>query len=259
VWLKVFMHYMQNHPRAELLSPFLHAVTIGTAMGVAFLRILHNAQTGASGSPECPGHEDMKQVADTWLVATVTLPMISFLAGAYYGFNGAGSSMTSKAWAAGLFIMGTSATICVGAMEHTGNMQLSVLFLGFAVILAHSLGFFVAHRQVVKAHEMWRTRQLLTIEHSLGTVSDATNITPVQRRQLEVVVAMEVEKAKASMVDLYTCVVCLTNRANVLLMPCRHLKCCLECVRLMTKSQTPPLFQCPLCRAGVDHYIHVHT
>jgi hypothetical protein len=45
------------------------------------------------------------------------------------------------------------------------------------------------------------------------------------------------------------CVVCLTDPKKVLLLPCRHLCLCANCLPLITK--------CPVCRANFDEYVQI--
>lgn len=46
------------------------------------------------------------------------------------------------------------------------------------------------------------------------------------------------------------CIVCYTRRPNVLFLPCRHLKCCLECVNVI-EADISTTFACPYCRTPV--------
>lgn len=52
------------------------------------------------------------------------------------------------------------------------------------------------------------------------------------------------------------CVICVTAKRNVVLIPCRHLCVCADCSAHMQGMRTQV---CPLCRLPIDSYIHVYT
>lgn len=51
-----------------------------------------------------------------------------------------------------------------------------------------------------------------------------------------------------------TCVVCLANRREIVLLDCGHICLCAECVTVMPEPLT-----CPVCRAPVDRYITTYN
>ena len=48
--------------------------------------------------------------------------------------------------------------------------------------------------------------------------------------------------------DADECVVCMSEPKSIILMPCRHVCVCFECVQLLDK--------CPVCRAPLWAYVH---
>lgn len=48
------------------------------------------------------------------------------------------------------------------------------------------------------------------------------------------------------LVPLESCVICMANPANQILLPCTHIVCCEECVLKMDK--------CPVCRANINNF-----
>lgn len=55
-----------------------------------------------------------------------------------------------------------------------------------------------------------------------------------------------------------TCVVCLSEPREVLLMPCRMLVLCRACAQRIGPAGSPGT-KCPVCRAGVRKMIAVYT
>lgn len=53
--------------------------------------------------------------------------------------------------------------------------------------------------------------------------------------------------------DKRRCVVCLTNRNDTFIMPCRHMCICFVCANAMTSQYT----QCPMCRGPISHIIRM--
>jgi len=52
------------------------------------------------------------------------------------------------------------------------------------------------------------------------------------------------------------CVVCLTERKEVAIIPCRHVCLCVNCAELMTSRQTA---KCPICRGPVQSYMRLQV
>lgn len=50
--------------------------------------------------------------------------------------------------------------------------------------------------------------------------------------------------------DDANCVVCYSQRSNVLFLPCRHLKCCIQCVNTIENDHSS-IFKCPYCSSPV--------
>jgi len=63
------------------------------------------------------------------------------------------------------------------------------------------------------------------------------------------------EPAPDTALQSQLCVVCWQNYKNVLMVPCNHLFCCLDCVR----NPAGPTKQCPVCRADVESMTIVYT
>jgi len=68
----------------------------------------------------------------------------------------------------------------------------------------------------------------------------------------EVIDGMRVEEDRDQ--ERY-CVVCTENLSNILMLPCRHLKCCASCVIMLGRNG--PLL-CPMCRTRVADSVVVH-
>ncbi|XP_022100990.1 E3 ubiquitin-protein ligase RNF26-like [Acanthaster planci] len=59
--------------------------------------------------------------------------------------------------------------------------------------------------------------------------------------------------------DRQLCVVCQDNGKNILILPCKHLCVCLECVEEITGQQRRDARKCPLCRQAIRSYLEVYT
>lgn len=59
--------------------------------------------------------------------------------------------------------------------------------------------------------------------------------------------------------DTAMCIVCLVSKPNILLLPCRHLKICLNCCNELKANAGENFFKCPLCRAIVVENLTVFT
>lgn len=60
----------------------------------------------------------------------------------------------------------------------------------------------------------------------------------------------------------FLCAVCFVLQPNIVLMPCKHLKLCNECLlKLQAESiaNGMPKCKCPVCRVEVDDYFQVYT
>ncbi|XP_038046668.1 E3 ubiquitin-protein ligase SPL1-like [Patiria miniata] len=58
------------------------------------------------------------------------------------------------------------------------------------------------------------------------------------------------------------CVVCYDKVKNILILPCRHLCCCKECLDLITgsaRSQGNAAAKCPLCRRAITSSLEVYV
>ena len=67
---------------------------------------------------------------------------------------------------------------------------------------------------------------------------------PVKRKAEELLTEEETKKLKQEIDENACCVVCLENKKNVLLLPCKHVCSCDGCSKM--------LMDCPLCRAKIS-------
>lgn len=59
--------------------------------------------------------------------------------------------------------------------------------------------------------------------------------------------------------DPLQCIVCLTNRRDVVFLPCGHFACCQECYLALTSDLTHNLVTgCPVCKKKVERHIKVY-
>ncbi|XP_038063734.1 uncharacterized protein LOC119734348 [Patiria miniata] len=59
--------------------------------------------------------------------------------------------------------------------------------------------------------------------------------------------------------DRQLCVVCQDNGKNILILPCKHLCICLECVEEITGQPRRDARKCPLCRQAIRSYLEVYA
>lgn len=64
----------------------------------------------------------------------------------------------------------------------------------------------------------------------------------------------EDEDHNEEIADDQACIVCYANRRTTLLLPCRHLKCCSECIEKMKAANNGRL-KCPYCNTVVTQTI----
>lgn len=56
------------------------------------------------------------------------------------------------------------------------------------------------------------------------------------------------------------CIICLENKPNILLLPCKHLKLCSDCtskIEAQSVANNFNKFKCPFCRQDVDEHLHI--
>nr|XP_036219598.1 probable E3 ubiquitin-protein ligase LUL4 [Bactrocera oleae] len=56
------------------------------------------------------------------------------------------------------------------------------------------------------------------------------------------------------------CIICLENKPNILLLPCKHLKLCSDStskIEAESVANNFNKFKCPFCRQDVDEYLHL--
>ncbi len=54
--------------------------------------------------------------------------------------------------------------------------------------------------------------------------------------------------------DALLCRICMTDRLDTLLMPCRHVVCCSKCTIKMLSHTSEDKIRCPVCRCKVDNW-----
>lgn len=62
------------------------------------------------------------------------------------------------------------------------------------------------------------------------------------------------ERAPEGTPENLTCRICMANLKNVMMLPCKHVCCCLDCARQVEV----PMTKCPICRRGVDKMMVVY-
>lgn len=71
---------------------------------------------------------------------------------------------------------------------------------------------------------------------------------------------LEIETEVDNVQNVSKCIICLENAPNVAFLPCKHLKCCRECVlKLEAQSLVEGLnnIKCPYCRTLVNDTLEV--
>ena len=61
----------------------------------------------------------------------------------------------------------------------------------------------------------------------------------------------EATEAPEGTPDEYICKVCLTNKSNVVVLPCGHVSVCIACARGVVCGREAKRI-CPMCRKGIE-------
>jgi hypothetical protein len=105
--------------------------------------------------------------------------------------------------------------------------------------------------------------KLISLEPEISPKENAATSAPESSPQALVNAPVVVEEVAAQeseamvMVDDQSveCVICLTNKKNILLLPCKHLCLCSECANNQEPSQR--IAECPLCRKIITDKVSV--
>jgi Zinc finger, C3HC4 type (RING finger) len=76
-----------------------------------------------------------------------------------------------------------------------------------------------------------------------------------KKQKAIIVNPLKVKKCLPTEVEKDQCIICLTNRKNVVSNPCGHIVICLECL----EQQSPTITNCPVCRSKVIEWIVVFS
>ena len=111
--------------------------------------------------------------------------------------------------------------------------------------------------------EVGLTKQVANLERS-GPTTSTEELTP-QAKAVALALQRELrlseqqlqqsKQAIDELTDAQLCVVCMANRIEVLLLPCRHVKLCITCADRLANANGA--FMCPYCRDEVSNYMKV--
>jgi len=140
-----------------MIGWYLHAsMTFSVALGAGWL-IIHQDDTGVA---RCPTDHDDGAVADTWVILSKSIPLISLLTGIGNGYNLCGSSLMTKQILPMTQLGAVNSFIVLAASEHKA-IRLSLFFLSGIITCSYYLGYQLGNWLLQQQYDRWKEHQLI--------------------------------------------------------------------------------------------------
>ena len=78
-----------------------------------------------------------------------------------------------------------------------------------------------------------------------------------QLKKEQIKMEQMLEKQSETVDDNYKCVICYTYIRNVIFHPCKHIVCCLFCVKSMRESNARISNKCPMCKVVINKTVKI--
>ena len=203
------------------------------------------------------------------ILQTIGLGMSSFVYGLYGLLYRIFSTITNGVFAIMYFIHGAIASTMYGITGFV-NSYIPGGFLGCIILTCTAVVLYLWHKEITQLLlSSWislqrmneNTRPVLNDEQNLEILRETdeqeeqhTTEPPLDRRlpqnQTKLKYELQLEK------DKQLCVICQDNVKNILLMPCRHVCMCRQCLDEIQQGGAW-LAHCPLCRTNVQTTLEV--
>ena len=271
--IRVCVHLMKDYYAAEkMIGWYLHAsMTFSVALGAGWL-IIHQDDTGVA---RCPTDHDDGAVADTWVILSKLIPLISLQMGIGNGYNLCGSSMMTKQILPMTQLGAVNGIIVLAASEHKA-ISISLFFLSGTITCSYYIGYQLGNWLLQQQYDRAEPHSISneTNVEVDGDLESATDIGPgseteakhegVQGAKVSEVLRLRtqlklLEQKLTATKEEKQCVVCMNEIARVMFVPCRHMKCCVRCVLNIEQSTTHNRIRCPMCMADVQDWMEAFT
>lgn len=281
------IHALPDREMANRVAPLVSTASFAATSVASCMQLTSNLNSG-HGEVLCPGSQNAYEVADAWIALIFEFPFNALFHGAFHMLNGGGSTDQIKVYQSVTYLIVLTVIMIIFAAEHGAQMGLSISYLWATSVAAYGVGAYLGHQVLcdrlaafqqqrvsnndgTKQAKKFRVRQ--GQRSSLQNNSKEMKQADVDLEQNNVRPAIgsgssegEPEKVVHSRQVVHVkedndpeeryCAICTENISNVLLLPCRHLKCCATCVLMM--SRRPPIL-CPMCRTRVEDHVVVIT